>query len=291
MVGGLATSGSTLVAIELHVQTRTVAESSSFADLADPVSAGMEGLDVDALGHEEDVGGLPAAKFGQQFFDFVQIIFGRDNKFELKIWRVIDELLDHRNIDPILFMRFGESTAFSFPWSGIRELGGEAGQIELDWLVNRGRGFDGYVTVFFFEGGGQIDDVGHDHRFAAGEDDVLGAVLAPGVYDLLHAHIAPLGFPTGVIGIAPGAAEVAAAGSDEKGGEAGQLAFALDGIEEFGDFHLKPMLSRLFARRMGPTTREVKSSHVPFVSKPAAVVGIIEEAAQAPAQRAAAMQA
>jgi len=42
---------------------------------------------------------------------------------------------------------------------------------------------------------------------------------------------------------------------------------------------------------MGPTTREVKSSHVPFVSKPAAVVGIIEEAAQAPAQRAAAMQA
>jgi len=57
------------------------------------------------------------------------------------------------------------------------------------------------------------------------------------------------------------------------------------------DQAINPALQRMFARRMGATTREVKSSHVPFVSKPAAVVGIIEEAAQAPAQRAAAMHA
>ena len=47
----------------------------------------------------------------------------------------------------------------------------------------------------------------------------------------------------------------------------------------------------MFAQRMEATTREVNTSHVPFVSNPAAVVGIIEEAAVAALQGAAAVQA
>jgi hypothetical protein len=42
---------------------------------------------------------------------------------------------------------------------------------------------------------------------------------------------------------------------------------------------------------MGATIREVKSSHVPFASNPAAVVSIIEEAAEATREHAAAVKA
>ena len=46
------------------------------------------------------------------------------------------------------------------------------------------------------------------------------------------------------------------------------------------DQAINPALERMFAKRMGATTREVISSHVPFMSKPSVVVSIIEEAAR-----------
>lgn len=57
------------------------------------------------------------------------------------------------------------------------------------------------------------------------------------------------------------------------------------------DQAINPELQRMFAKRMGATTREVKSSHVPFASNAAAVVSIIEEAANATSERATAVQA
>ena len=53
------------------------------------------------------------------------------------------------------------------------------------------------------------------------------------------------------------------------------------------DQAINPELQRMFAKRMSATTREVKSSHVPFASNPATVVSIIEEAAAATRERAA----
>ncbi|HEY8228117.1 MAG TPA: alpha/beta hydrolase [Pyrinomonadaceae bacterium] len=53
------------------------------------------------------------------------------------------------------------------------------------------------------------------------------------------------------------------------------------------DQAINPALQRVFAQRMGASTREVKSSHVPFASNPSAVAAIIEEAAEAASQRAA----
>lgn len=47
------------------------------------------------------------------------------------------------------------------------------------------------------------------------------------------------------------------------------------------DQAINPELQRMFAKRMNATTHEVKASHVPFMSKPASVVKIIEEAAEA----------
>ena len=57
------------------------------------------------------------------------------------------------------------------------------------------------------------------------------------------------------------------------------------------DQAINPELQRVFAERMGATTREVKSSHVPFASNPPAVVSIIEEAADATRDRASAVPA
>ena len=57
------------------------------------------------------------------------------------------------------------------------------------------------------------------------------------------------------------------------------------------DQAINPELQRVFAQRMNATTREVDSSHVPFVSQPAAVTEIIKEAAEATLQRATAITA
>lgn len=46
---------------------------------------------------------------------------------------------------------------------------------------------------------------------------------------------------------------------------------------------ISPDLERFFAHRMGATTTELASSHVPFVSQPAAVVKVIEQAAKSTA--------
>ena len=54
------------------------------------------------------------------------------------------------------------------------------------------------------------------------------------------------------------------------------------------DQAINPNLQRMFAERMRATTREVKSSHVPFVSNPETVAEIVAEAADAVSPRAAA---
>lgn len=54
------------------------------------------------------------------------------------------------------------------------------------------------------------------------------------------------------------------------------------------DQAINPALQRMFAERMRATTREVKSSHVPFVSNPETVAEIVAEAADAVSTRAAA---
>ena len=47
------------------------------------------------------------------------------------------------------------------------------------------------------------------------------------------------------------------------------------------DKAIQPDLERFYAKRMGAKTTEIKSSHVPFVSHPAEVVKVIEDAAKA----------
>jgi hypothetical protein len=50
------------------------------------------------------------------------------------------------------------------------------------------------------------------------------------------------------------------------------------------DRAINPDLERFFAKRIGATTSEINSSHVPFVSQPKVVVRLIEDAATATAK-------
>jgi hypothetical protein len=101
------------------------------------------------------------------------------------------------------------------------------------------------VMAAGFQLGAELFDVGHDHRLTAGEDDVTNAEGRDTIDDFRNGDVFALGVPTGVGGVAPDAAQVAAAGADEDGGDAGKFAFALDREEEFGEFHGDPAASRL----------------------------------------------
>jgi pimeloyl-ACP methyl ester carboxylesterase len=57
------------------------------------------------------------------------------------------------------------------------------------------------------------------------------------------------------------------------------------------DQAINPALQRVFAERLNATSREVTTSHLPFVSNPTAVADIIKDAAVATAQLAAAVPA
>ena len=46
------------------------------------------------------------------------------------------------------------------------------------------------------------------------------------------------------------------------------------------DRAINPDLERFYAKRMGAKTTEIKSSHVPFLSHPAAVANVIEAASR-----------
>jgi pimeloyl-ACP methyl ester carboxylesterase len=50
------------------------------------------------------------------------------------------------------------------------------------------------------------------------------------------------------------------------------------------DRAINPDLEPFYARRMGATTTEIRSSHVPFISRPGAVAKVIRDAAEAPSQ-------
>ena len=52
------------------------------------------------------------------------------------------------------------------------------------------------------------------------------------------------------------------------------------------DQAINPDVERFYARRIGATTTEIKSSHVPFVSHPKEVAKVIEAAATASQTRA-----
>ena len=77
---------------------------------------------------------------------------------------------------------------------------------------------------------------GLEHGFAAGEFDEAAGGEG---FDLREDFVVGEGLAAGegVLGVAPGAAEIAAGEADEDAGDAGEGAFALHGFVEFDEVH------------------------------------------------------
>jgi len=127
---------------------------------------------------------------------------------------------------------------FAFTRSGVGELGAEGGEIAGDAIWRDGAGgFDGDVFAGCAEAAGQLGS----SRAIIGSPPVRTTCDAG--WRRVSARMAiegkgfAFGLPGRVFGVAPGAAEVAAGSADEDGGDAGELAFALEGVEDFGDAH------------------------------------------------------
>ena len=123
---------------------------------------------------------------------------------------------------------FGEGT-----FAGGLDHEGVAGGEEA---MHEGEEFAGLEHGF---AAGELDEVAGGESFDLGDDLVFGEGLAAG---------------EGVLGVAPGAAEVAAGEADEDAGQAGEGRLALDGFVELDEVHgdvslkecpgLKPLILR-----------------------------------------------
>ena len=87
----------------------------------------------------------------------------------------------------------------------------------------------------------QRDDLRRDHRLAAGDHHVPRRMRPHFVQNLIERQIDALRLPRRVGRIAPGAAQIAAAGADEDRRHAHQRAFALNRIEQLSDLQCRPL--------------------------------------------------
>jgi len=96
------------------------------------------------------------------------------------------------------------------------------GVVAREQAIHEGEEFAGLEHGFT---AGELDEAAGGEGFELGEDLVGGEGLATG---------------EGVLGITPGAAEVAAGEADKDAGDAGEGAFALDGFVELDEVHYFP---------------------------------------------------
>src|SRR5579872_5789519 len=107
--------------------------------------------------------------------------------------------------------------------------------------------------------------------------------------DLVKRKLFALGLPGGVRSIAPGAAQVAAAGTDENGRHADERAFALQRVEDFGDEHGKNRrqvsgASASKQRVCDPRffeTFAAQQARIALAARPAVGIGIVTTVRQA----------
>lgn len=112
-------------------------------------------------------------------------------------------------------------------------LGREGHPVEVRGQQTGAVGLDGHELA---GGGVEVVDecgVGLETRFAAGEDNPARRVAVDLGGDFGRGHVG-MG---GMVGVAEGATEVAAAQAHEDGGLPGMVPFALEGMEDFVYFH------------------------------------------------------
>ena len=119
--------------------------------------------------------------------------------------------------------------------SRVGEFRADRHQVALQFPINRAGGFDGDDLAHLVKAVGEFDNGVEEHGFSTGEDDMIDVLRRDLGNDFVESLGWSFGFPGGVWGVAPDAAEVASADTDESGGDSGPDSFALDGVKYFGN--------------------------------------------------------
>lgn len=138
------------MAEEFYVQAGTEAEALSLADFDQPWGSGSESSAIDAFGHEKNSIRGDFGKLQEQRFNFDQIVFGRDDEFQLK--RIFSNPFgDDRRLEAGGFVFLSPSGVARGGRGGVGKLGAERGQVAGDAVrKNSASGFDGDVFTLFF---------------------------------------------------------------------------------------------------------------------------------------------
>ena len=148
------------------------------ADVGDPAGSRGQGCRIDAFGHEQDIGGGPMIELAEEGLDFGQVAVLAHYEFQLEIGGRVNELAG----GPGMF-----SLWRSLASRRIGLLRGSVG-VELESLgeseaKSRSSGMKTVPAVSMvmclpadFRAAADRGDIGHDHRLAAGEHDMLRGV-------------------------------------------------------------------------------------------------------------------
>ena len=123
---------------------------------------------------------------------------------------------------------------------GIRELGANTHQIASHRLKHGASGLDRDMQAVLAQATGKRDYFRRDHGLAAGDHDVPRGIARNLGQNFIQRAVVAFGFPGRVGRVAPTAAEITAARAHEDRWNTGERSFALNRIENFGDFHLTP---------------------------------------------------
>ncbi len=233
---GRSASGSAGVAEEVDVETGAETEAALFAEIGDPETAIGEILPSDTLWHQQDVGGVVGTDLKEQRVDLDQIFRSIHDEFKLVVGHG-HESADDVEVDPRSFVGVGETATVAIPGSRVPQFRADAGEIAGDVLPHGGGGFNRDVVSSVAESVRKFGDFRRDHGFAAGDNDVFRGEVGDAIKDVIECHRLSLRGPGCVGRVAPDAAQVAPGRANERAGNAGEFALALDAVEEFGDVH------------------------------------------------------
>ncbi len=193
------------------------------------------------VGGAEGAGGFVEGWREEDAGDFAREVVGEDEVASEVVVSAVGE-------DEFDFVVFGEGSEVLHP-EGVG-CGACSGAFDVDDFVDGGGDFSEGALAggLDHEGVAGVEEAAHEgeefagleHGFTAGElDERAGGYAGAKGFDLGYDFVFGEGLAAGegVLGVTPGAAEVAAGEADEDAGEASEGGFALDGFVELDEVH------------------------------------------------------
>jgi hypothetical protein len=163
-------SGSAFVAEEFDVQPAAEFPAAGGGGFSQPSAFFRVRFAIDGLGHQVDFPCVHMRKLVEIRCDVIDVFGVVDDEFQLVVV-IGGQPTDHIGAMAAGVVAGGPAGVGSR--RGVCPLGADRHQIGGDIKVDGSRGFDGDVQARMFEPLRQVDDVFDEHRFAAGDDDVL----------------------------------------------------------------------------------------------------------------------